>query len=159
MREATHEDLRKRAVKWLTNTCRCGVVLSEMVSVAGETPDAIGWNGGRSILVERKVSRADFHANKTKLFSRVGGGVGRQRYFLCPERLLTEADVAGSDYGLLWDRGSHITKVVQAPPRESDLQNEVYMLTSALRRVKVREFLIVVSESTLPIATQEQAGA
>src|SRR4051812_16335771 len=62
----THESLRKFAVKWLSASQRCSVVLSELVSAAAETPDAVGWRFGSSILVECKVSRSDFHANKNK---------------------------------------------------------------------------------------------
>jgi len=37
----THEDLRKATVRWLTNTKRCSVVLSEIVTAAWETPDGM----------------------------------------------------------------------------------------------------------------------
>ena len=78
----THEDLRKRAVRWLTNTKHCGVVLSEIVSACSEIPDAVGWHGHFSYSVECKVSRSDFLRNGDKIHSRTGRGVGQLRYFL-----------------------------------------------------------------------------
>ena len=48
---------------------RCGVVLSEQACVSGEMPDAIGWKrANHSVLVECKVTRADFLADRGKPF-------------------------------------------------------------------------------------------
>lgn len=152
----THEDLRKAAMRWLTNTKHCGVVLSEMASAAGEVPDAIGWNGGFSILVECKASRSDFLANRDKPFIRSGRGMGRQRYFLCRTGLIRAADlvdvnpemgISDWDYGLLWLRDSgRITVEKEAPNRETDSHGEIRMLVSALRRVRSREFIAIMPE-------------
>lgn len=144
MTPATHESLRKVAVKWLSISQRCSVVLSELVSAAGETPDAIGWRFGSSILVECKVSRSDFHANKNKPSVRSERGVGKQRYFLCPAEMIQIADLADSDYGLLWLHGSGRVSAVREPVvREPHHVSEILMLTSALRRIKTREFLTI----------------
>lgn len=62
----SHAELCTRAVRWLKNTAGCTVAISEMASVAGETPDAIGWRHGVSILIEAKTSRADFRADRKK---------------------------------------------------------------------------------------------
>ncbi len=154
----THEELRKEAVRWLTNTKHCGVVLSELRSAALETPDAIGWKYGQSILVECKVSRSDFHANKDKPSVRAGIGMGRQRYFLCPEGLIKVGDLDDlmesatgeltwdcSGYGLLWlCQSGRIAVKKEAPARATDHVGEIRMLVSALRRVKTREFLTII---------------
>ncbi len=140
----THEDLRKAAVKWLTNNQKCSVVLSEMVSSAMEIPDAIGWKYGHSYLVECKASRSDFHANDNKCHSRSGSGMGQRRFFLCPPETIKSDDLLESDYGLLWLKESgRIQLVREALPRETDATHEIRMLTSALRRVKTREFLTI----------------
>jgi len=56
----THAKLVAMAVRWLRRY-RCGVALSEQACVSGEMPDAIGWKKAcHSVLVECKVSRADF---------------------------------------------------------------------------------------------------
>ena len=64
----THAQLVERAVRWL-RAYRCGVVLSEQACVSGEMPDAIGWKrASHSVLVECKVTRADFLADRDKPF-------------------------------------------------------------------------------------------
>jgi len=149
----THEELRQRAVKWLTNRKRCSVVLSEMTSAAWEIPDAIGWKVATSFLVECKVSRSDFRANRNKAHVRSRSGVGRHRYFLTPPNLVRVEDLAEvgsegvepSDYGLLWAADDYIHVVKEATYRsEIDPQSETAMLVSALRRVRTREFLTIV---------------
>ncbi len=53
-----------KAVQWLRSYYKCGVILSEQYCATGEVPDVIGWKGFcRSVLVECKVSRADFLAD------------------------------------------------------------------------------------------------
>jgi hypothetical protein len=90
----THAELVQRAVRWLRNTRRCGVVFAEFRSSSMEIPDAIGWhNGGRvSYLVECKTSVSDFYADKLKP-GRTGlmakAGVGRYRYYMAPPGVLS----------------------------------------------------------------------
>jgi hypothetical protein len=143
----THDELRKRAVQWLTRTKRCGVVISEMVSGCREIPDAIGWKYSRSIVVECKTSRGDWRADKGKSHVHAGRGVGDLRYYLCPCGVLAPEDLRGSDYGLLTASDSGIQVRKPATPREAYLPDEITMLVSALRRVKAREFLVLVPES------------
>ena len=137
----THEDLRKSAVKWLTNTKGCSVVLSEMTSYAAEIPDAIGFQSHQSILVECKVSRADFFQNSDKPHVRTGNGVGQYRYFLTLPNMVTSLEVL-DPYGLLVVLDGRIA--IKKPAlfcQDANLLNERTMLISALRRVKTREFL------------------
>ena len=62
----THPELVEYAVGWLRGY-RCGVILSEQACVSGEMPDAIGWKrASHSVLVECKISRADFLADRDK---------------------------------------------------------------------------------------------
>ena len=137
----THEELRKRAVRWLTK--KCPVVLSELVSANVEIPDAIGWNNGHSVLVECKISRSDFLANANKCFIRSDRGMGNKRYFLTPPDLISAEDCTG-DYGLLWAMDDGYIKVVkEATHRESFEKGEIVMLVSALRRVRAREFIVL----------------
>src|ERR1700722_4481017 len=64
----THAQLVEKAVHWLRRY-RCGVVLSEQACISGEMPDAIGWKRAcHSVLVECKVTRADFLADRAKPF-------------------------------------------------------------------------------------------
>jgi len=144
----THDELRRLAVRWLTNTQKCTVVLSELVTSAFETPDAIGWKFGASTLVECKISRPDFLRNQHKPSIRSGRSVGRQRYFLTPEGMISPDDLTGANegYGLLWVNSANRVKVAKEAPRvETSEIQEIRMLTSALRRIKTREFLTIVS--------------
>ena len=140
----THEELRKAAVRWLTNSKKCSVVLSEMVSAAGDIPDAIGWKYGFSYMVECKASRSDFHANKNKPHERANSGVGCHCFFLSVPEVIKIEDLEDSDYGLLWLGESGVIRVKKEPTtRETNHRKEICMLTSALRRVRTREFLTI----------------
>jgi len=62
----THAALVKSAIEWLRSKYRCGIVLSEQACISGEIPDAIGWKGkNHSVVIECKVSRADFLAERS----------------------------------------------------------------------------------------------
>jgi hypothetical protein len=152
----THEDLRKRAVRWLAGTEHCGVVLSEITCACSERPDAVGWHANCSYSVECKASRSDFLANRNKIHVRTGRGVGQFRYFMTPKGLIRPGDlddvgpdgVGVSDYGLLWcSEDSKVVTIIKKPERrEACLEDEITMLVSALRRVRAREFLLLVRE-------------
>jgi hypothetical protein len=156
----THEDLRKRAVEWLTKRLGCGAVLSEMGCMyTRETPDAIGWQVNDSVLVECKVSRADFHAQKKKFFMvDPDKGMGRVRYFLVPSKLITLADMEDlPGWGLLY-ASEHQIRIVKHPvPRKKyDQESEMTMLVSAIRRVKTKEFLTIVPMDQLNLLTEQE---
>jgi hypothetical protein len=82
----SHAELVNRAQRWLKNTKKCAVVLSEVCAWStDEIPDAIGWRpNGESILVECKTSRADFCRDKNKPVHKGHRGMGAYRYFLIP---------------------------------------------------------------------------
>lgn len=91
-----HKKLVARAGRWLRGTAKCTVVLEEPICPQiSEEPDAIGWrDGGReSIVIECKVSRADFLRDKKKYASRRGRRMGAHRYYMAPVGLLTAADM------------------------------------------------------------------
>lgn len=98
----THEALVDLADKWLRKEKGCGFVATEPVTQIAEIPDAIGFRSDCSFLVECKVSRSDFLADKKKLV-RINPkmGVGKFRYYLCPERLILSTDLPPM-WGLLW---------------------------------------------------------
>src|SRR5215471_11860529 len=67
--EKKHAQLVARAAEWLRLKYGCSIVLSEQYCATGEVPDVIGWNARcQSVLVECKVSRADFLADGQKPF-------------------------------------------------------------------------------------------
>lgn len=105
----THDDLNQIAKRWLLRAQSakgpgCKVAFVEVGAVGdGERADAWGyrwgWDGG-SVLVESKVSRSDFLADRKKPH-RQSGGMGEYRYFICPEGIINVNDLPDR-WGLLW---------------------------------------------------------
>lgn len=105
----SHADLTALAVKWLrrhqsANGHGCNISMSELKSGwTGEIPDAIGFKllhpHSESVVVEVKVSRSDFLADKAKPH-RVQGGMGTYRYFMAPEGMISP-DELPAGWGLL----------------------------------------------------------
>jgi hypothetical protein len=129
------------AVRWLRRY-RCGVVLSEQACISGEMPDAIGWKRAcHSVLVESKVSRADFLADRDKPFRQEPAmGVGCERYYMAPRGLIRIEELPAG-WGLLEVRGQEIERVkVSAKNLRSatGFQNEMNLLLASLRRVEIR---------------------
>ena len=137
----THSQLVEKAVRWLRHY-RCGVVLSEQACVSGEMPDAIGWKRAcHSVLVECKVTRADFLADRAKPFRlKPEQGVGSERFYLTPAGLLS-LDELPSGWGLLEVRGRSLE---MRRPSAKNLRTatgfrcEMNLLLASLRRVEVR---------------------
>lgn len=137
----THAELVQKAVEWLRRY-RCGVILSEQACATGEMPDAIGWKRAcHSVLVECKVSRADFLADHDKPFRRKPEiGLGCERFYLTPAGLLSLEEVP-TGWGWLELRQRKI-KMVRAGAknlrREIGFRYEMNLLLASLRRVEVR---------------------
>lgn len=137
----THALLVRKAVEWL-RSYRCGVVLSEQACVSGEMPDAIGWKRAcHSVLVECKVSRADFLADRAKPFRQKPGiGVGCERFYLAP-RSLIRPDELPTGWGLLelHNRRVQMTRSSRKNLRgDEGFRCEMNLLLASLRRVEIR---------------------
>jgi len=143
--EISHKDLVQRAFAYLKFTKTCSVVFKERCASGWETPDAIGFKGGFSYLIECKSSRADFLADKQKFFRKnPENGMGYERYFMAPVGLLDPSEIT---------KGWGLIEVYDAPPSqrnrtvkrvkdsnrftERNLQREVSYLTSAIRRIEI----------------------
>jgi hypothetical protein len=136
-----HAKLVLAAVGWLRRY-RCGVVLSEQACVSGEMPDAIGWkNACHSVLVECKVSRADFLVDRAKPWrQKPETGVGKERFYLAPTAMI-RAEELPAGWGLLEISGRNI-KVAKRSAKnlrsQSGFECEMNLLLASLRRVEVR---------------------
>jgi len=137
----THALLVRKAVEWL-RSYRCGIVLSEQACVSGEMPDAIGWKRAcRSVLVECKVSRADFLADRAKPFrQKPETAVGCERFYFAPAGLI-RADELPNGWGLL---EAHNRRIEIVRPSKKNLRTEegfrceMNLLLASLRRVEIR---------------------
>lgn len=121
---------------------RCGVVLSEQACVSGEMPDAIGWKKAcHSVLVECKVSRPDFLADREKPFRQKSeAGVGCERYYLAPRGLIRVEELRPG-WGLLEVCGREIERVRSSAKNlrtAIGFGYEMNLLLASLRRVEVR---------------------
>jgi hypothetical protein len=137
----THEKLVKAAVAWL-RCYGCGVVLSEQSCASGETPDAIGWKRAcHSVVVECKISRADFLADRDKPFRlKPEKGMGCERFYLAPAGLISANEVPVG-WGLLELRGREVLEVIEASKKmrtAAGFRREMNLLLASLRRVEVR---------------------
>lgn len=138
-----HAVLVAKAVQWLRSYYKCGVILSEQYCASGEVPDVIGWKGFcRSVLVECKVSRADFLADAGKPFRlHPQEGMGCERFYLAPAAVIRRDDLP-KHWGLLELRAREIHLV--AKPGRIDLRSpaalmkEMNLLLASLRRVELR---------------------
>lgn len=141
-----HADLVKIAARWLRNTKRCGVVLTEHHGGTLEHPDAIGFIGGMwSIQVECKVSLSDFRADAKKNGRRFDATTGEyrqaaERYYLTPVGLVS-ANALPLGWGLLEFDGKRVNVKKPAeklPKNESVWRNEVTRLYMELRRYQAQ---------------------
>lgn len=138
----THGQLVKVAEQWLRRY-RCGIVLSEQQCASGEMPDAIGWKGNcRSVVVECKISRADFLADRMKLWRQNPEvALGCERLYLSPRGIVRPEDLP-KGWGLLEYHDRRVNLLVK-PARQSlrsteGFMNEMNLLLASLRRVEVR---------------------
>ena len=145
--ETKHSRLCKRALSFLNNTLRCQIAVSEM-SYSREIPDAIGWRWDDSVLIECKVSRADFLRDKKKAFRKDGEkALGKYRFYLCPPGVI-EPDDLPPRWGLLYAEGRSVRKVVypvgysmnhgtwEQFRHEPDIEKEMHMLVAIARRLR-----------------------
>ena len=137
----THVQLVELAVQWLRRY-RCGVILSEQVCASGEAPDAIGWKrASHSVVVECKISRGDFLADREKPFRQnTKLAMGCERFYLAPAGLLDTAELPAG-WGLLEYRARKITMVQSSAKNlrsPKGFSYEMNLLLASLRRVEVR---------------------
>jgi hypothetical protein len=137
----THGQLVDQAVKWL-RTYGCGVILSEQSCASGEMPDAIGWKKAcHSVVVECKMTRPDFLADRSKPFrNNPQIALGCERFYLAPAGLIRREELP-QGWGLLEYRNR---KIETKHPAGKNMRTtrgfryEMNLLLASLRRVEVR---------------------
>jgi hypothetical protein len=143
IRPVQHGLLVRKAVEWLRQEYRCGVILSEQYCATGEVPDAIGWKGQcRSVVVECKVSRADFLADARKEFRlRPEEGLGSERLYMAPRGIIAREELPEC-WGLLEYSRKSVELAVKPARRDlrspAGMMKEMNLLLASLRRVELR---------------------
>jgi hypothetical protein len=138
----THAQLVQKAVAWL-RSYRCSVVLSEQACASGEMPDAIGWKRTQhSVVVECKISRADFLADHAKPFRQKPElGLGCERFYLTVPDLV-EASELPTGWGLLECKRGRVRMVQHGSSKSlrsaQGMKYEMNLLLASLRRVELR---------------------
>lgn len=113
----THRKGCEIAANFLRSRMNCGAVFIEPNSFDNkESPDAIGFRpGGCSILVEVKITRADFLTDKKKPH-RIDPttGMGAYRLYVCPENVINVEDLPPK-WGLLYFTPRKSLKPIHVP--------------------------------------------
>lgn len=136
----THRELCLKGAEFLKNQkvwyFRCQYIVVEFTALCEERPDVYGYRGGsQTVLIEAKVSRSDFIADLKKPHRKEGCGIGSNRYYLCPEGLIS-ADELPEKWGLLYcDSTGRVTVIKQSDTFEvRDFKDEMSVMYSIIRR-------------------------
>lgn len=148
----THSELVHIAYRWVLRQ-GVAVAFKELVSMAMEQPDVIGFGGPvPSVLIEVKISRSDFKADAKK-FWRIypAQGMGSHRIYCAPEGLLKLEElpagwallsVAPNGKATLTHRphpdypGARFLANGQCHAQPHNEKNEAKVMFSALRRLQ-----------------------
>lgn len=123
--ELDHRTLSEMGAKWCKkpasqNGHGCNISIVEGCANK-ENADIIGFRHSNpakgSVLIEVKVSRSDFLSDKKKPHRKnQSSGMGKWRYFLCPENLITPKDLKNHPkWGLLYGYPNGRIKVIVGP--------------------------------------------
>lgn len=140
--------------KWNLNKCgkkpcyrteacgRCNrykYVAVELCTWNSENTDVWGLGAyNDSVVIEVKVSHADFMADKRKwcrseAAEQMNRQAGRLRWYLCPEGVISKEELPDK-WGLLYWNGKKVYPVVAPEPFENTSVADMDILTSILRR-------------------------
>lgn len=155
MADEQHKELCERGKNWLKKSFGCQVAFAELDTISGEQPDCFGVRHGLTVLIEVKVSRSDFLADRKKPWRKEGEGMGQLRYFLAPKGLLSTDDMP-LGWGLIEATNKQLKIVKGVNPKKDDLYPytlkklhsefyfndrngfaEIYALNSIIRKVEI----------------------
>lgn len=145
----THKQLVKAAYNWTVKNAGVGCTFRELKSLADEIPDVIGFGSWYSVVVECKVSRADFLRDKNKPFRKEEcKGMGDYRLYACPVGLI-KAEELPPKWGLIYVSEKGRATCVVNPLKglfghrgdcicQKDMKSEYRMMYTALRRLFIK---------------------
>lgn len=133
MGKTEHMSYVELAAKWLS--ARYPIVATEIVSGAGEIPDAIGMDGNRTHVIECKTSRSDFFADLNKPWRKGLPCFGSLRSFLCPKGMISTKELP-EGWGLIeYNNGKLMQVLAPLHNTDHDWRKEYILLISILRRI------------------------
>jgi hypothetical protein len=117
----------------------CCVVITDISTSECETPDALGFCSRGSIVIECKMSLADFRADQKKQFRKHQSiGVGYQRWYMAPEGIIPH-DKIPPKWGLLEvTPGRRILVTIKSELHKNNKSSEITILLSLLRRLNIQ---------------------
>ncbi len=147
-----HRQLVEIAYKWVIANTSCGVAFKELNTIEGEYPDVIGFGSGTfSVVIEVKVSRADFLQDKKKRFRKNPEmGMGYHRYYCCPTGLIKKEELP-QGWGLIYVNDKQRARCIYSPYKGSEperflgfcqnIKAEHGFMYSVLRRLQLRDLV------------------
>lgn len=151
MSNGLHHELCIIAAKWLRTKChyKCPVTAIELVSIGQNgVMDVIGFNSSETIIIEVKISRSDFLADKKKFHIKYPNlGIGNFRFYCVPKGLI-KAEELPERWGLIEVENNKVIDVIDCTKGhdaaykkvnkfESNINQERWLMYSLLRRNKI----------------------
>lgn len=128
----THAELVKKAAVWLSNQGAVAVCTEMRAWCCVEQPDVIGWEfTGKSAVIECKVTRSDFLADRKKEH-RQKDGLGNLRYFAVPKGLI-RVDELPEGWGLIQTSGNGMRMAHKSATFDANLDGERVFLVAFAR--------------------------
>lgn len=148
-----HSDLVSLAAKWLTTkapniSLKCQYAVTEFVFAGHESPDVFGIRSGQTVLLEVKVSRSDFLADKKKKGRNTANSLGQFRYYVTPSDMIKTEEVG--QWGHIEYDGHRF--IILKPSVSFDISRvaEMDLMYSILRRL-VKPGILFNSKKNLAI--------
>lgn len=143
MSSISHNDLVSLAAKWLRKhheqnavLRNCSVVVEEMRTATNEIPDVLGFSGLQSVMIEVKITRADFLSDFKKPFrENPKKGIGDMRLYCTPKGLIAIEELPDC-WGLLEYDSGRLSIAKMPIPQDRNEHAERICLLSIIRRLK-----------------------
>ncbi|ENI4488022.1 hypothetical protein ABXZ88_003906 [Vibrio fluvialis] len=126
-----HEAQNLHAIRWMKKQGFSVVASNIRAAQSREIIDAIGFRDLCSILIESKVSRSDFLADRKKPERQKGAkGLGTYRFYICPVGLIDPQEVLPLGWGLLYSDGKKVVEEFKPKGNHWPMANDDFALFS-----------------------------
>lgn len=126
-----HEAQNLHAIRWMKKQGFSVVASNIRAAQSREIIDAIGFRDLCSILIESKVSRSDFLADRKKPERQKGAkGLGTYRFYICPVGMIDPQEVLPLGWGLLYSDGKKVVEEFKPKGNHWPMANDDFALFS-----------------------------